>query len=331
MKFRFLFTIFCLVAFSSIAGAQIIDVSQVKKGTLLGPGDEITARVVGESEYDFVAFINEEGYIEVPFSKEPVLAKCKSETQLRQDLTEKLSVYLKNPQFSFRVTNRNSRPPTTIAGEVYGPQQVILMRKVTLFELLTIGGGAKEDSAGGQVKVFRPQAPICAESDVASRWKIEPGDLMQIPSRTYSLRDIQMGKEESNPYIYPGDVVVVQRAAPVYITGEVNNSLGLFMKEDGLSLSEAVAKVGGFRRDAKFSEIRIQRKDPTTGTRNWVSVNYDLIRKGEAQDFPLQAEDIVVVGVAKPGIGKTILDLAMGAAKTTITAAASAGPYKVIY
>ncbi len=27
--------------------------------------------------------------------------------------------------------------------------------------------------------------------------------------------------------------------------------MGLFMKEDGLSLTEAVAKVGGFKREAK--------------------------------------------------------------------------------
>jgi len=328
---KYLFAIFSLIAFSSVAGAQMIDVSQVKKGTLLGPGDEITARVVGESEYDFVAFINENGYLEVPFAKEPVLAQCKTETQLRQDLTERLSVYLKNPQFSFRVTNRNSRPPTTIAGEVYAPQQVILMRKVTLFELLTIGGGPKEDSAGGLVQVFRPQAPMCADSDAASRWKTDPGDVVQIPSRSYSLQSVRMGKEDSNPIIYPGDVVVVQRAPPIWVTGEVVNSMGIFMKDGGMTLTEAVAKVGGFKRDAKMSEIRIQRKNPATNEREWLSVNYDLIRKQKSKDFPLQAEDIIVVGEAKPGIGKTILDLAMGAAKTTITAAASAGPYRVIY
>jgi polysaccharide export outer membrane protein len=140
-----------------------------------------------------------------------------------------------------------------------------------------------------------------------------------------------MGKEDSNPIIYPGDVVVVQRAAPIWVTGEVVNSIGIFMKDGGMTLTEAIAKVGGFRREAKMSEIRIQRKNLTTGNREWLSVNYDLIRKQKTQDFPLQAEDIIVVGEAKPGIGKTILDMAIGAAKTTITAAASAGPYRVIY
>jgi polysaccharide export outer membrane protein len=333
MHFRYLFAIFSILAFGIIAGAQEPQIDPSRAGgALLGPGDEITGRVVGESEYDFVAFINDDGYLEVPFSKEPVLAKCKTERQLRLDLIDRLSTYIKSPQFSFRVTNRNSRPPTTISGEVYAPQRVVLMRKVTLFEMLTIGGGAKEDSAGGQVQVFRPQNPICPDSDEESRWTVDPSDPTQIPSRTYSLTNIQMGEKDSNPYIYPGDVVVVQRAAPVYITGEVNNSIGLFMKEGGLSLTEAIAKVGGFRREAKIKDIRISRRNESAGDkREWMSVNYDLIRKGEQEDVMLKPNDIVVVGVAKDGVAKQILDLAMGAAKTTIMAAGNAGAYRVIY
>ncbi len=53
------------------------------KGYLLGPGDEIAGKVLGEMEYDFVATINEDGFVEVPFSKTPVLAKCKTERELR--------------------------------------------------------------------------------------------------------------------------------------------------------------------------------------------------------------------------------------------------------
>src|SRR4051794_4426101 len=127
--YRYLFAIFSLFALGTIAGAQAID-NSLARGSLLGPGDELAGKGVGEGEYDFVAFVNEDGYIEVPFASEPVLAKCRTERELRMDLTERLSKYLKNPQFSFRVVNHNSRPPTTIAGEVNAPQQVILMRKV---------------------------------------------------------------------------------------------------------------------------------------------------------------------------------------------------------
>jgi hypothetical protein len=53
------------------------------KGYLIGPGDEITAKVVGESEFDFVSTVDENGKIEVPFSDDPIKAQCLSERELR--------------------------------------------------------------------------------------------------------------------------------------------------------------------------------------------------------------------------------------------------------
>ena len=42
------------------------------KGYLIGPGDEITGKVLGEKEFDFVATVDEDGKIEVPFFDKPV-------------------------------------------------------------------------------------------------------------------------------------------------------------------------------------------------------------------------------------------------------------------
>jgi polysaccharide export outer membrane protein len=330
MCIKYLFVLISLFALVTMASAQINDTST--KGAVLGPGDEIAGKVVGEPEYDFMAIVNEQGYIEVPFSETPVLAKCRTETELRNDLTERLAKYLKKPQFSFRVTNRNSRPPTTIAGEVNQPQQVVLMRKVTLLELLTIGGGPKEESAGGLVQVFRPQAPQCPGSDEDSSWKGSTSDPTQMPYRTYSLKNIRMGQEDSNPIIYPGDLVMVQRASLIYITGEVVAPQGIYLKEGGISLSEAVAKVGGPRREAKMNDIRIHRVKPgTVDDHDIIAANYKLIKAGQEKDVILQPGDIVEVGLAKPGVGKTILDIAVGAAKSSVMAFGNAVPYRVIY
>src|SRR5688500_13821052 len=76
----------------------------VQKGYQIGPGDEITGKVLGESQFDFVATVDENGRIEVPFFEKPVLAKCLSERELRAEVTKLLSKYLKSPQLSLRVT-----------------------------------------------------------------------------------------------------------------------------------------------------------------------------------------------------------------------------------
>jgi len=228
-----------------------------QKGYLIGPGDEITGKVLGESQFDFVATVDENGKIEVPFFDKPIVARCQSERDLRTEVTRLLSKYLRNPQISLRVTDRKSRPPATIYGEVRTPQQVVLTRRSTLLELLSFSGGVNED-AGGMIQVFRTQPPVC-ESDIADAdWK-NSGDGLDVPSRLYSLSALRLGKEEANPVIYPGDVVVVQKASPVYITGEVATPQGIFLKEGGLSLSEAIAKIGGVRREAKTKDIKIYR------------------------------------------------------------------------
>src|SRR5688572_25458846 len=67
------------------------------KGYLIGPGDEITGKVLGEPQFDFVATVDENGKIEVPFVEKPIQAKCLSEPDLRKEVAKLLSKYLKNP------------------------------------------------------------------------------------------------------------------------------------------------------------------------------------------------------------------------------------------
>ncbi len=92
-----------------------VDMNQAK-GYQVGPGDELTIKVAGETDFDFIARVNEDGKIDVPFDDQPLDARCKTERQLRGEMKQLLSRYLKNPQFSLRVTDQNSRPPATVYG-----------------------------------------------------------------------------------------------------------------------------------------------------------------------------------------------------------------------
>ncbi len=296
------------------------------KGYRMWPGDEVTGKVLGETDFDFIATVSEEGSIVVPFDTTPIMAKCRTEDEVKADVAKLLARYLKNPMFQFRVTDRKSRPPATISGEVNAPQQVILYRKVTLLELLAEAGGAKEE-AGGTVQVFRTQPPTCAD-DKSANWVADSAT--GVPSRIYNLSEIRVAGDK-NPIIYPGDVVIVQKAAPVYITGEIANPQGVYIKEGGLTLHDAIAKLGGVRREAKTKDIKIYRLKPNSNEREIISTNYDLIRKGQAKDIQLQAYDIVEVDKAKDSIAKTMLDLAIGAGKGAIGSVTSGIGYRVMY
>jgi polysaccharide export outer membrane protein len=342
MKIKVLFLFVLTFALSGISFAQtqtpqqpqtpmpqIASVPEPAGGYLIGPGDVITGKVLGEEQFDFVATVDEDGKIEVPFFDQPVSAKCRSARELRTDLTKLLSKYLRSPLVSVQITERKSRPPATIFGEVRTPQQVVLMRETTLLELLSFSGGVTED-AGGMIQIFRTQPPMCSDGAYNKEWVAESGGL-DVPSRMYSLTSLRQGLEEANPTIYPGDVVVVQKAAPVYITGEVRQATGLYLKEGGLSLSQAMAMVGGVNREAKTKDIKIYRLKANSKDREVISVNYDLIKKGTQRDVMLEPYDIVEVDKSKKSILQTIGEIALGVGKQIPMGFGTSLPQRVLY
>lgn len=284
---------------------------EVQRGYLVGAGDEITGKVLGEPQFDFVATIDEDGKFQVPFFDQPIQAKCRTEKDLRTDVTRLLSKYLKNPQISVRVTQRKSRPPATVYGEVRTAQQFELRREARLLELISFAGG-ETDKASGMVQVFRTQPLMCAEADAADNWMSDSNNRTEVPSRLYSLNSLRSGRDEANPSVYPGDLVMVLKAPPIYVIGEVNVLKEIPLTGGGLSLTEAIAQSGGFSREAKTKMVTIRRLKANSKDREIIAVNYDQIKKGTQKDVVLQPFDIVEVDKSKKSIGETILELATG-------------------
>lgn len=319
---------------NNVKAVETTSESLLSRGYTLGPGDQVTGTVHGELGYDFVATVDEDGMLAVPFIKKPIAAQCRTERELKAEIETEVRKYLRDPSFSFRVTEKRSRPPVSVSGEIMKQMEITLTRKATLIEMLSVAGGIKEE-ASGQIQVSRPKTPMCMAEDDLDNWKANSSDPKDVPSRTYSYASIQLGKEDSNPTIYPGDVIVVKRAPPVYVTGQVVGAQGVYLKEDGLSLAEAIGKVGGRREDANIKNISIYRLKPGSGPgskdRDLISANLKLISEGKQKDIMLQPYDIVVVDKAKQSIGRIIAEVAFNAGKTLATGFANAAPYRVIY
>ena len=66
------------------------------------------------------------------------------------------------------------------------------------------------------------------------------------------------------------------------------------MRED-LTLSRALAMVGGPRKDANLSEIRIHRQKPGSLSQEIIKVNYEAIKKNETPDVFLKPYDVIDV------------------------------------
>lgn len=332
MKLHLLFCLAVVFAALGLVSAQTPQNAPVdQKGYMITPGDEITGKVLGEPQYDFVTTVNDNGMIYVPFSPEnkPVIAKCHSELELRNEITTLLARYLRNPQVSLNI-KKNYRT-ATIYGEVNKPMQVELRRKATLVEMLAMAEGIKEEAAG-MIQVIRTQPPVCTDNfSVKDIWTVENGDPTDAPSRMFSLAAVRLGKEEANPVIYPGDVIMVLKASPVYITGEVVAPQGIYLKEGGTSLYEAIAKISGLKPEAKTKDVKIFRLKSNSKDRDTISANLDLIRKGEQKDIMLEPYDIIQVDKSKDSMATTILKAALGIGKQMAGSLSSGLSYRIAY
>lgn len=329
MKVRIPLFFAFFVGLFQVAFAQgVLVAADSQRGYLVGPGDVITGKILNEPQFDFVATIDEDGKFQVPFFDKAISAKCRTEKDLRADVALLLAKFLQTPQVSVSVTERKSRPPATIYGEVRTPQQVELRRKATLVELLAFSGGVTED-AGGMIQVFRTQPLMCAEGEEDPLTASANG--ADVPSRLYSLSNVRQGREESNPVIYPGDIIVVQKAAPIYITGEVIQPIGIRLPEGGLSLTQALAMVGGVRREAKTKDIKIYRLKANSKDRETIAVNYDSIKKGQQKDVMLEPYDIVEVDKAKKSIGQIVFETLTGAARGVVGGFSNSLPQRILY
>lgn len=334
MRLQLLFCLALNAAFVSLAFAQETPNAGAQRGYMISPGDEISGKVLGEPQYDFVSTVNENGMIYVPFSPEnkPVNVKCRSELELRNDITNLLAKYLRNPQIGINI-KKNYRT-ATIYGEVNKPMEVELRRKATLVELIAMAGGMKEE-AGGMIQVIRTQPPLCTDNfSEKDRWVSASGDPTDAPSRLFSLSNVKLAREESNPVIYPGDVILVQKAAPVYITGEVMAPQGIYLKEGGTSLYEAIAKISGLKPEAKTKEVKIFRLKANSldrDHRDTIVANLDLIRKGVEKDVMLEPYDIIQVDKSKDSIAMTILKVVAGIGKQAANQVTGGLGYRIAY
>lgn len=299
---------------------------------LLGPGDLIDVRVFGQPDLNAIAEVDSEGNVSsLPFLETPIRARCRTEKDVQKDIAAAYSKYLKNPQVSVRITERKSRPPATVFGAVRQATRVQMQRKVRLNELMAASGGFTERAAG-TIQILHTEPVMCPEpGEEAEAAAI---DATKVPLQIVKISELRAGKPEANPMIRPGDYILVTEAEPVYITGSVNSPQGVFMREQ-LTLGRALAMVGGAKKEAKLSDVRIYRQKPGSPDQEMIRVDYTAIKKNKQPDILLQAYDIIEIpeaGMFSAGrIGQTLLGTITGGLSSAMQSTGNIIPTRILY
>ncbi len=312
------------------ASAQVSMDSMGVRRYLLGPGDTIDVRVFGQAEMNWTGEVDGDGNLgSLPFVQKPIKALCRTENDVAKDIREAYSKYIKDPQISVRVTGRNSRSPATVVGAVRLPQRFTMMRRVRLNELLALSGGMTE-KANGKVEVIHTESLMCPEPGEDAEPVVFEGNNIQAPYKVYNIKELAAGNQEANPLIRPGDVIRVLEADPIFITGSVVSPQGLYLRE-GMTLSLALAMVGGVRKEGKLSGVIIYRVNPKANKRDTIVVDLEAIKKEQKPDVALQAYDIIEVPEKGTSFMRILANSVLNLGPQVLSTVATGLPGRVLY
>ena len=209
-----------------IGPGDVLDIAlwEAPPAVLFGGGGAIPGLEAGAQNRAVVQQeVDAAGVISVPFAG-PIAVSGRTPAEVERLIIARLAGRANDPQASVRLTQNVSRN-VTVLGEVAGSRQVPLgPRGERLLDVIAAAGGARQPvhqttvqvSRGGQSAVMALDAII---ADPAQNIRMEPADVVTLLHQPYSF--IALG--------------AVARSAEIPFEGR------------GISLAQALARVGGLR------------------------------------------------------------------------------------
>lgn len=290
----------------------------------IGPGDLLTIQVFNRAQLSREERVDQRGMIRLPLIDEDVPAACQTEKGLADEIARKYreKQLLKNPGVSVAVKEFQSQP-VAVLGAVKDPGRFILQRRVRLLELVFLIAGGPTANAGHKVHLLSIQPNAgCAALDERPRSVQTANATNDGNTTTFDLVELAQGKSIS-PFVRQGDVITIPPAEEAIVVGNVLRPAAIPLVEP-ITLSRALAMVGGVLPNSQKDKIRITRRLPESTSTTELLIDLKDQDKSKGVDFPLQGGDIVEVST-KTGL-QAILT---GIAKTVIPTAASL-PVRVI-
>jgi polysaccharide export outer membrane protein len=264
-------------------------VPSIRPTYVLGSNDQILIRVPQSEEINDRPFrIDADGFINLPLVGR-VKASGSTVQAVEADITEKLKQYIREPLVSITVVQFRSEP-VFVMGEFKAPG-IYPLEGRSLVEMLSTTGGLLP-TASRRIKITRR----------SEYGRIPLPQAIEDADRKLSTVEISMTalSENLNPaediVLKPYDIVSVERAERIYISGEIHKPGPIEMGvRDTLPISQVLSEAGGFTPEASRNRVRVLR--PITGTSKRAEIDVDLKRvfEGRDNDFPLLPGDVLFV------------------------------------
>ena len=271
---------------ASVPGSLQVDLpGQSDERYRIGLQDTLEIQIFKHPELTQRTTVNSNGTINLFRLPTPVVAVCKTETELASDIAAAYEKdYLRDPQV--RVIPVEQRSQTfAVIGAVDKPGNYYINRKVQLLQLLAYAGGPSKEAGTRMVVARMGSNSNCKMDDV-------PAAADDAAILDFKIEDVMKGKV--NFVMRPGDIVSVLDADFVYVYGHVKKPGQVVIKEP-ITLTQALATAEGLEPAAKKDTIRVLRQKPGTLDRDEFVYNLKDIETRKVQDPFLEPNDVVAV------------------------------------
>ena len=235
--------------------------------------------------------VDQQGYIYYPYIGRVKVGGLTTD-QIRQELSKKLSTYIKEPQINVQVIKFNSHK-IDVLGDAVSPQAIPLT--TVPLNILDIANILKVSSCNGDSKNSSSSSNnSCAD---LRHIKIDRGTI----STTVNLETLEaINGNPTNWLLQPGDKVFVDSGFlyRVYMLGAVGNTGPLQMFDDQLNLEQAIGESGGAAQtsDPTYTYVvRSYKHNPKIFVLNARSPDALIL----ASEFQLKPQDVVFVSTSK--------------------------------
>lgn len=251
----------------------------------LRPGDVLSVNVFRVQEFSKSVRIEEDGKFAYPMCGE-IDAKGLTARQVGAELEKRLASQIADPHVDVFVDKWAPRT-VYILGEVQNSMSMELPTygKMTALQAISAAGGFRESADLNNVAVLRRKA---SDDTVLERIKIDVSALVSKDSGGDDFR------------LHPEDTLIIPKAPPVYLSGEVKSPGIFYVDTQRLPLtSELLIRGGGLMTGADASKIRIVRMT-ADGERQVISASLRYNKEGIYEnDIQVQPGDYMLVGMAE--------------------------------
>jgi len=247
---------------------------------LLGQGDVMAVSVYDEPDLTVSGIpVRPDGQISFPLIGD-VEAIGKSVEGIREEITSRLSHFIKDPKVSVIVSQFRSQQ-YTIAGQVAKPGVFTIETKITLTKALARSGGLSQ----GQFHASSVELADLSHAFISRQGQMLPIDFVALFKQGDMRYDITIKPDD---YIY----IPSGLSKEIYILGEVHRA-DMFAYTQGMPLSKALVVAKGFTRNADTGRVHLIRGSLTAPEVYVVDLN--LILTAQMRDVPLRPGDIIYV------------------------------------